>query len=69
LDGGADGLVAYRTITASLPRLLKEGGAFALEVGHGQAEAVQALVADAGLQLGESRRDLSGVPRVVTGTA
>jgi release factor glutamine methyltransferase len=69
LDGGADGLAAYRQIVAALPRLLKPGGSFALEVGLGQAEAVQLLTENSGLTSGEPRRDLSGVLRVVTGTA
>jgi release factor glutamine methyltransferase len=69
LDGGADGLSAYRTVVASLPRLLKSGGAFALEVGLGQADSVAALAGIAGLTVGKPRRDLSGVPRVVTGRA
>jgi release factor glutamine methyltransferase len=67
LDGGADGLAAYRTIIASLPRLLKPGGAFALEVGHDQAAAVSALANAAGLSTREPRRDLAGIPRVVIG--
>lgn len=69
LDGGDDGLVAYRIITAALPRLLKPGAAFALEVGLGQAEAVAALVEAAGLTTDEPRRDLAGIPRVVVGHA
>ena len=69
LDGGADGLAAYRIIAASLPRLLRPGGAFALEVGAGQAEAVKALAEEAGLSTGEHRRDLAGIPRVVVGRA
>lgn len=69
LDGGADGLVAYRIITASLPRLLKPGATFALEVGLGQAEAVKALAEAAGLATAEPRRDLAGIPRVVVGNA
>lgn len=69
LDGGADGLAAYRIIAAALPSLLKPGGAFALEVGAGQAESVKALAEEAGLATGEPRRDLSGIPRVVVGRA
>ncbi|MEZ5961304.1 MAG: peptide chain release factor N(5)-glutamine methyltransferase [Hyphomonadaceae bacterium] len=69
LDGGEDGLVAYRIITAALPRLLKPGAAFALEVGLGQAEAVKGMAEAAGLSVGEPRRDLAGIPRVVVGHA
>jgi release factor glutamine methyltransferase len=67
LDGGADGLNAYRAICARLPRLLRPGGAFALEVGVGQAVAVSALARAAGLSTEPPRRDLAGVPRVVWG--
>ncbi|MBX3428891.1 MAG: peptide chain release factor N(5)-glutamine methyltransferase [Hyphomonadaceae bacterium] len=67
LDGGEDGFTAYRIITAALPRLLKPGGAFALEVGLGQAEGVKALAEAVGLGTFEPRRDLSGIPRVVVG--
>lgn len=69
LDGGEDGLVAYRIIIAALPRLLKPGAAFALEVGLGQAESVKALAEEAGLITAEPVRDLSGIPRVVVGHA
>jgi release factor glutamine methyltransferase len=69
LDGGSDGLDAYRTILAALPRLLKPGAMFAFEVGAGQAEAVKALAEAEGFSTDAPRRDLGGVPRVVTGRA
>lgn len=69
LDGGVDGFVAYRIIISALPRLLKPGATFALEVGLGQAEGVKALTEEAGLTTTEPRRDLSGIPRVVVGRA
>ena len=68
LDGGVDGLDAYRVIVAALPRLLKPGGAFALEVGIGQAEDVRALAEAVGLSTGPAKRDLAGIPRVVNGS-
>jgi release factor glutamine methyltransferase len=67
LDGGADGLDAYRAITLGLPRLIRPGGWFALEVGQDQADAVTAMAAAAGLSTTEPRRDLAGIPRVVVG--
>lgn len=67
LDGGRDGLDCYRAIVADLPRLLRPGGTFAVEVGRGQAGAVQTLAESAGLLALEPRRDLAGVPRVVVG--
>jgi release factor glutamine methyltransferase len=69
LDGGSDGLMAYRAIAADARRLLAPGGWLAVEVGVGQAAAVTGLLADNGLEPSDPpRRDLSGVPRVVTAT-
>jgi release factor glutamine methyltransferase len=67
LDGGSDGLTAYRAIAADARRLLAPGGWLVVEVGIGQADAVTALLAGGGLEPSEApRHDLSGVPRVVT---
>jgi len=65
LDGGSDGLGAYRAITADLPRLLRPGGLFAAEIGLGQAAAVAAIVARSGLAIDGFAADLAGVIRVV----
>ncbi|WP_395648161.1 peptide chain release factor N(5)-glutamine methyltransferase [Terricaulis sp.] len=67
LDGGRDGLDAYRAITARLPALLKPGGVFAFEVGKGQAPAVEALAGAQGLSLDAAALDLAGIARVVSG--
>jgi release factor glutamine methyltransferase len=67
LDGGPDGLDAYRAIVPRLGDWLEPGGAFAFEVGAGQAEAVGGLVKAAGHMLQPPRLDLAGVPRVVSG--
>ena len=67
LDGGADGLEAYRDILRELARLLAPGGAFAFEVGRGQAEAVEALARAQGLVTDSARTDLAGTVRVVRG--
>ncbi|UPT61210.1 MAG: peptide chain release factor N(5)-glutamine methyltransferase [Hyphomonadaceae bacterium JAD_PAG50586_4] len=67
LDGGPDGLDPYRRIIADLPRLLAPAGAFAFEVGKGQAEAVQAFAEAQGLITSTPRLDLAGIPRVVAG--
>ncbi|MBY0335790.1 MAG: peptide chain release factor N(5)-glutamine methyltransferase [Acetobacteraceae bacterium] len=66
LDGGADGLAAYRAILAGLPRLLAPGGLAVLELGEGQAPAVTALAAEAGLRVRGLRDDLAGIPRALT---
>lgn len=64
LDGGADGLAAYRRIVAGLPRLLAPGGIAILELGIGQAPAVTGLAAAAGL-VAQARADLAGIPRAL----
>jgi release factor glutamine methyltransferase len=66
LDGGADGLAAYREIVSQLPRLLATGGVAVLELGIGQEAQVAALARSARLLVNESaRRDLSGLPRAL----
>lgn len=67
LDGGTDGLDAYREIIADLPRLLRPNGLFALEIGYDQAEAVIGLAEAAGLEAIECAQDLAGHDRVVLG--
>ena len=68
LDGGVDGLACYRTIAANVPRLLKPGGALVVEIGAGQAPAVTAIFAAAGLAPSPPRADLNGVARVLLST-
>jgi release factor glutamine methyltransferase len=63
LDGGADGLEAYRAIAAELAGLLAEGGFAVLEIGAGQADAVSGIMMAAGLQEPAVHADLAGVPR------
>ena len=67
LDGGIDGLDAYRQIVALLPGLLAEGGLAILEVGLGQAGDVAALLTAAGLEEITIKADLAGVGRAVSG--
>ncbi|MBO1076757.1 peptide chain release factor N(5)-glutamine methyltransferase [Roseomonas marmotae] len=65
LDGGPDGLEAYRVIVADLPRLLTPGGRAVLELGQGQAPAVAALALAAGLEVLGTHADLGGVDRAL----
>jgi release factor glutamine methyltransferase len=65
LDGGSDGLDAYRAILADAGRLLKPGGRLVAEIGFDQEEAVHALAADAGLAVERVAKDLGGRPRAV----
>jgi release factor glutamine methyltransferase len=67
LDGGPDGLDAYRALAPQVLRVLKPSGRFAIEVGAGQANAVAALFSAAGGSGIDISQDLGGVDRVVAG--
>jgi len=64
LDGGQDGLAAYRALLPQARRLLAPGGLVALEIGYDQEAAVAMLLRESGLQPVACRRDLAGHPRV-----
>jgi release factor glutamine methyltransferase len=68
LDGGPDGLDCYRAIAAAAPALLAPDGVLVVELGAGQAGAVAALFAEAGLAPQPPRTDLYGVPRALPAT-
>lgn len=68
LDGGEDGLDAYRTLAPEIMRVLKPGGAFAVEIGFDQKDAVEALFNAAGASDVWTIKDLSTHDRVVVGT-
>ena len=68
LDGGADGLDAYRAIIPQAVGLLAERGALVMEVGYAQSEDVRQLMSAAGLTLEVPvKADLSGIERAVAG--
>jgi release factor glutamine methyltransferase len=68
LDGGADGLVAYREIAAGLARILiPETGMIFVEIGYRQAASVAGIMEAAGIKPAGVARDLSGNDRVVFG--
>lgn len=64
LDGGEDGLTAYRPLLRASSRFLRRGGFLAVEVGDKeQADALREI--DAGvLELVDCISDYAGVPRV-----
>jgi release factor glutamine methyltransferase len=70
LDGGPDGLAVIRRLIAVVGerRALAPGGRLLLEVGIGQAEAVEGLLRAAGFDDVGSRSDYARIPRVVAGT-
>ena len=67
LDGGEDGLDFYRRITKEAPAHLYRKGQLFFEVGVGEAEAVSALMEDAGFSEIRVKKDYSGNDRVVYG--
>src|SRR5437763_344758 len=61
LDGGIDGLRAYRALALEIARMLAPHGIAVVEVGAGQAADATAILGEAGLALRAVRHDLSGV--------
>ncbi|MBN4047833.1 peptide chain release factor N(5)-glutamine methyltransferase [Oceanicaulis sp. AH-315-P02] len=68
LDGGIDGLDAYRCLAAKMQSLLKPQASFALEIGHTQAkqvtEILQRQTCFTDLKV---HQDLAGRDRVISG--
>jgi len=67
LFSGADGLDDIRVLIRDAPLRLRGGGWLVLEHGHDQGSAVRGLMADAGLEAVETRRDLAGHDRMSLG--
>jgi len=63
LDGGADGLAAYRAIAGQIGRLLRPAGIAVFEIGAGQAAEVEAIMTAAGWERIDVRADLAGIAR------
>jgi release factor glutamine methyltransferase len=68
LDGGADGLAAYRALIPQSAALLAPGGALVVEAGQGQSGAIETLMTGSGLTVdSRPKPDLAGIFRAVTG--
>ncbi len=67
LDGGADGLDAYRELAPEILRVLKPGCPFAVEIGFDQSAEVEALFRAAGAKGVATHKDLANRDRVVAG--
>ncbi|MFC0409489.1 peptide chain release factor N(5)-glutamine methyltransferase [Roseomonas elaeocarpi] len=65
LDGGADGLVAYRLLAERLRDRLAPGGHAVLEIGSDQEVSVSGLFRGHGYEVLGCRRDLGGNPRAL----
>lgn len=68
LDGGADGLDAYRSLIPQAAKLLAPGGALVVEAGQGQSGDVERLMTAARLTVSApAKPDLAGIRRAVAG--
>jgi release factor glutamine methyltransferase len=68
LDGGTDGLDAYRAIIPEAASLLSPGGTLIVEAGSGQSGAIAELMSASGLTSERApKADLAGIPRAVSG--
>ena len=65
LDGGRDGLAIIQRMVGGLDRILAPGAWALLEVGAGQAEAVEKIMQQAGLMEIRFKKDLGDIERVV----
>ena len=65
LDGGVDGLNAYRRIIPLLPKLLAPAGIAILEIGYQQAETVIQMLGAYSLRFLGMRSDHGGNPRAI----
>jgi release factor glutamine methyltransferase len=65
LFGGDDGLDVIRALVPHAARALRRGGWLVMEIGQGQAAAIEDIVRHAGFDWHGTRNDLAGIPRVV----
>lgn len=65
LDGGGDGLDAYRSLGPAIRSLLAPTGVAVIEVGAGQADPAATLLATAGLSVVRRAGDLAGYDRAL----
>ena len=65
LDGGFDGLMAYKTIFPKFNRILKNGSKIFVEIGMGQEDMVIKIGYENNLLLLGYEKDLSGIVRVI----
>jgi release factor glutamine methyltransferase len=66
LDGGSDGLTAYRLIAAGVPRLMAPGGRLLIEAGAGQAAEISRIFSAEGFLPEAPWQDLGGIERIVS---
>jgi release factor glutamine methyltransferase len=67
LDGGDDGLVCYRDIMHLIPKLSQQNTLVAFECGVGQNTDIIEIMHKNAIQVIETVKDISGIPRVIVG--
>jgi release factor glutamine methyltransferase len=68
LDGGTDGLAAYRALIPQAVQLLTNGGVLVTEAGYDQAREIEGLMTAAGLAVvSPPKADLAGILRAIGG--
>jgi release factor glutamine methyltransferase len=65
LDGGADGLDAYRALAPQIAQVLKPTGVAFLEIGKGQADKTKQILEADGLRVDRIVPDLAGIARCI----
>jgi len=65
LDGGGDGLAAFRSLAPRIAQALKPDGVALLEVGADQYEDVRDVLQNSGLKVERIVKDLAGIGRCV----
>jgi release factor glutamine methyltransferase len=68
LDGGPDGLAAYRSIATAAPALLAREALLLVELGEGQVPEITKIFKEAGLAVQGPWKDLNGIDRVLSAT-
>lgn len=68
LDGGPDGLAAYRAIATAMPALMAPGGRLLVEAGEGQVAEISKIFVSVGLKVEAPWKDLGGIDRIVSAT-
>ena len=68
LDGGPDGLAAYRSIATAAPRLLAREALLLVELGEGQVPEITKIFKAAGLAVEGPWKDLNGIDRILAAT-
>lgn len=69
LYAGEDGLAIYRRLIPEAAGHLAPGGHLLLEIGHGQRDALEQMLAQSGFEDVRFVNDLQGIPRVAIGRA